>query len=89
MLAHGGSLEPDYWPLQGGAEVEGLTPVRLELGSSAWGDTGGSEGSEERPHGHNVGHKGGMEETGTDLNILQVRPFGTTLWRVSYTLCNN
>ncbi|XP_031421408.1 draxin-A-like isoform X3 [Clupea harengus] len=57
VLAHGGSLEPDYWPLQGGAEVEGLTPVRLELGSSAWGDTGGSEGSEERPHGHNVGHK--------------------------------
>ncbi|XP_041953323.1 draxin-B-like [Alosa sapidissima] len=57
MAIHGGSSQPDYWPLDGEPEVEGLTPVRLEMGPTEWADTGGSEGSEERPHAYNTGHK--------------------------------
>lgn len=51
------SSQPDNWVLEGGPELEGLSPVRLEMGSSEWGDTGGIEGMEERPHTHNTGHK--------------------------------
>ncbi|KAL2104168.1 hypothetical protein ACEWY4_001036 [Coilia grayii] len=52
MPSYGGSLQAGFGPQEEGPEVEGMTPVRLEMGSREWGAEGERQGPEEIPHRH-------------------------------------